>query len=76
MLKVLEHILMTWPALQPDHKLYNDAVKDLQTESMIELQRLAVKMPDHLLVRVAFLCIFLFLTVSICMKANLLSGCL
>lgn len=50
MLKVLEHILMTWPAPQPEHKLFNDAVKDLQSESMVELQRLASKMPDHLLV--------------------------
>ncbi|KAK0669753.1 putative importin beta-related nuclear transport receptor [Cercophora samala] len=49
MLRVLEHILMTWPALQPDHKLLNDAIRDLQNESMIELQRLASKMPDHLL---------------------------
>jgi exportin-5 len=51
MLKVLEHILMTWPAPQPNHKQLNDAIKDLQSESMIELQRLAGKMPDHLLVR-------------------------
>ncbi|KAK3989669.1 putative importin beta-related nuclear transport receptor [Cladorrhinum sp. PSN332] len=49
MLKVLEHILMTWPALQPEHKVFNDAIRDLQTESMVELQRLASKMPDHLL---------------------------
>ncbi|KAI5466497.1 armadillo-type protein [Mariannaea sp. PMI_226] len=49
MLKVLEHILMTWPALQPDHRAYNDAIKDLQGESMVELQRLASEMPDHLL---------------------------
>jgi exportin-5 len=51
MLKVLEHILMTWPTPQPEHKLFNDAIKDLQSESMVELQRLASKMPDHLLVR-------------------------
>lgn len=50
MLRVLEHILMTWPALHPDHRLYNDAIRDLQTESMVELQRLASKMPDPLLV--------------------------
>lgn len=49
MLKVLEHILMTWPALQPEHRAYNDAIKDLQADSMIELHRLATKMPDHLL---------------------------
>lgn len=49
MLKVLEHILMTWPTSDPSHKAYNEAVKDLQTESMLELQRLASKLPDHLL---------------------------
>ncbi len=55
MLKVLEHILMTWPSPQADHHLYNDAVRDLQTESMMELQRLAAKMPDHLLVWLSLL---------------------
>ncbi|KAI2469156.1 ARM repeat-containing protein [Annulohypoxylon bovei var. microspora] len=49
MLKVLEHILVTWPATHPDHKVYTDAIKELQAESMVELQRLAAKMPDHLL---------------------------
>ncbi|KAL3952314.1 hypothetical protein ACCO45_014031 [Purpureocillium lilacinum] len=49
MLKVLEHILVTWPNLEPDFRAFNDAVKDLQGESMIELQRLAAEMPDHLL---------------------------
>ncbi|KAI1117781.1 armadillo-type protein [Nemania sp. NC0429] len=49
MLRVLEHILVTWPATHPDYKLYSDAIKDLQAESMVELQRLAAKMPDHLL---------------------------
>ncbi|KAI0012382.1 ARM repeat-containing protein [Xylariaceae sp. FL0662B] len=49
MLKVLEHILMTWPATQPNHRVYTDAVKELQSESMVELQRLAAKMPDDLL---------------------------
>lgn len=51
MLKVLEHILLTWPTLDPEHRAYNDAVKELQSESMVELQRLAAEMPDHLLVR-------------------------
>jgi exportin-5 len=50
MLKVLEHILLTWPALQPEYRAFNDAIKDLQGESMVELQRLASEMPDHLLV--------------------------
>lgn len=50
MLKVLEHILMTWPSLEPDYRSLNDAIKDLQSESMVELQRLASEMPDHLLV--------------------------
>ncbi|PHH83992.1 hypothetical protein CDD83_2665 [Cordyceps sp. RAO-2017] len=49
MMKVLEHILLTWPALEPEHRAFNDAVKDLQGESMIELQRLAAEMSDHLL---------------------------
>ncbi|KAI0389345.1 ARM repeat-containing protein [Xylariaceae sp. FL0594] len=49
MFRVLEHILVTWPATHPEHRLYTDAVKDLQAESMVELQRLAAKMPDHLL---------------------------
>ena len=50
MFKVLEHILVTWPATHPDHRVYTDAIKELQAESMVELQRLAAKMPDHLLV--------------------------
>ena len=50
MLKVLEHILVTWPALEPEYRAFNDAIKDLQSESMNELQRLASEMPDHLLV--------------------------
>lgn len=49
MLKVLEHILMTWPAVQPEYKYLNEAIKDLQAESIVELQRLAFKMPDNLL---------------------------
>lgn len=50
MLKVLEHILVTWPSLKaPENRSFNDAVKDLQSESMVELQRLATKQPDHLL---------------------------
>lgn len=49
MLKVLEHILMTWPAAQPEYKYLNEAIKDLQAESITELQRLAFKMPDNLL---------------------------
>ena len=53
MLKVLEHILVTWPATHPDHRAYTDAIKELQSESLAELQRLAAKMPDHLLVREA-----------------------
>lgn len=49
MLKVLQHILMTWPAAQPEHRFFNEAIKDLQAESITELQRLAYKMPDNLL---------------------------
>ncbi|KAH9890878.1 armadillo-type protein [Xylariomycetidae sp. FL2044] len=48
-LKVLEHVLMNWPGTEPVHKMYTEAVKDLQAESMNELQRLAATMPDHLL---------------------------
>jgi exportin-5 len=50
MLKVLEHILMSRPIEQPDYSAYNDAVKELQVDGMYELQRLASKMPDQLLV--------------------------
>jgi exportin-5 len=50
MLKVLEHILMSRPIEQPQYSAYNDAVKELQTDGMYELQRLAGKMPDQLLV--------------------------
>ncbi|RFU73541.1 hypothetical protein TARUN_8703 [Trichoderma arundinaceum] len=49
MLKVLEHIILTWPVLEPEYRAYNDAIKDFQVESMVELHRLAVGMPDHLL---------------------------
>ncbi|KXJ90698.1 armadillo-type protein [Microdochium bolleyi] len=48
-LKVLEHILVTWPATRPEHRVYTEAIKELQTESLSELQRLAINMPDHLL---------------------------
>ncbi|CAK7566974.1 MAG: karyopherin [Sporothrix epigloea] len=50
MLKVLEHILMTWPSpREPEYRAFNDAIKELQSESMVELQRLAIKQPDHLM---------------------------
>ena len=50
MLKVLEHILMSRPAEHPEYTVYAEAVKELQADSMYELQRLASKMPDQLLV--------------------------
>lgn len=50
MLKVLQHILMIQPLEQPDNTAYTEAVKELQVESMYELQRLASKMPNQLLV--------------------------
>lgn len=53
MLKVLEHILVTWPTLEPAYRAFNEATKDLQGESMVELQRLASEMPDHLLVTIS-----------------------
>ncbi|KAL3426143.1 nuclear import and export protein [Phlyctema vagabunda] len=49
MLKVLEHILMISPVEHLDQPAYTDAVKELQTDTMYELQRLATKMPDQLL---------------------------
>jgi exportin-5 len=51
MLKVLENILMSRPTEYPEHAAYTDAVKDLHTDCMHELHRLATKMPDHMLVR-------------------------
>lgn len=51
MLKVLEHILMSRPIEQPEYTAYNEAVKELLTDGTYELQRLASKMPDQLLVR-------------------------
>lgn len=55
MLKVLEHIILTWPVLEPAYGAYNDAIKDFQVESMVELHRLAIGMPDHLLVCFSFI---------------------
>ena len=50
MLKVLEHILMSRPVERPEFGAYSDAVKDLLADGTHELQRLASKMPDQLLV--------------------------
>jgi exportin-5 len=50
MLKVLQHILMSHPTEHPEHVAYSEAVKELQADGMYELQRLASKMPDQLLV--------------------------
>lgn len=49
MLKVLEQILMTRPAERPEHPAYTEAVKELQSDCLHELQRLAMKVPDQLL---------------------------
>ncbi|TAQ84731.1 hypothetical protein B7494_g6960 [Chlorociboria aeruginascens] len=49
MLKVLEHMLMSRLVEQPEHSAYSDAVKELQTDTAYEMQRLASKMPDQLL---------------------------
>jgi exportin-5 len=49
MLKVLEHVLMTQPVDKPECQAYSDAVKELQSDAMHELNRLAMKMPDQLL---------------------------
>lgn len=50
MLKVLQQIIMARPVERPELAPYSEAVKDFQTESMYELQRLASKMPNQLLV--------------------------
>ncbi|KAI9801654.1 MAG: hypothetical protein M1833_002336 [Piccolia ochrophora] len=49
MLNVLKHILTTQRVGDPEHPVYNEAVKDLQNDCTHELQRLAFKMPDDLL---------------------------
>ncbi|RKF53840.1 Protein MSN5 [Erysiphe neolycopersici] len=50
MLKVLEQILTNKVSESPQHHKYTEAVMDMQQASLIELQRLALKMPDQLLV--------------------------
>lgn len=50
MLKVLQHILMSQPVEHPEYSAYSDAVKELQSDGIHELQRLASRMPDQLLV--------------------------
>ncbi len=50
MLRVLEHVLMSRPAERPEYPAYTDAVKELQADGVYELQRIATKMPDSLLV--------------------------
>jgi exportin-5 len=50
MLKVLEH-LMCQPAEKPEYQAYTDAVKELQTDAMHELRRIAIKMPNQVFVR-------------------------
>lgn len=49
MLKVLERIIMTRPAERPEYPAYTDAVKELQSDCIHELQRLALKVPDQLM---------------------------
>jgi exportin-5 len=51
MLKVLEHLLMCHPAERPEYQAYTDAVKELQTDAMHELRRIAIKMPNQVFVR-------------------------
>ena len=50
MLKILEHILLTRPAECGTNHAYADAVKELMNVCTTEIQRLAMKMPDHLMV--------------------------
>jgi exportin-5 len=47
MLRVLEHILTTQMPERPEHQAYSDAVKELQIESVNDLRRLAIKIPDQ-----------------------------
>ncbi|RKF77437.1 Protein MSN5 [Golovinomyces cichoracearum] len=49
MLKVLEHILTNKISEFPEHFKYTEAVKEMQMDSLHELQRLAIRMPDQLL---------------------------
>jgi len=51
MLKVLEQLLTSRHVERLGYSAYSDAVKELQADSVYELQRLASKMPDQLLVR-------------------------
>lgn len=53
MLKVLEQLLTSRHVERPEYPAYNDAVKELQADSVYELQRLASKMPDQLLVSIS-----------------------
>ena len=41
---------MSQPVEKPQYTAYSEAVKELQIDGMYELQRLATKMPDQLLV--------------------------
>ncbi|KAK6524201.1 hypothetical protein TWF694_005861 [Orbilia ellipsospora] len=49
MLKALEYVLLTRLPENTPNPNYNDAVKDLQSTCISELQRLALKMPDNLI---------------------------
>ncbi|CUS06929.1 unnamed protein product [Tuber aestivum] len=49
MLKILEHVLLTRPREYPANHAYTDAVKELMGVCTTEIQRLAMKMPDHLM---------------------------
>jgi hypothetical protein len=60
---------MSRPAEHPEHGPYSDAVKELQADSTYELQRLASKMPDQLLVRWIFsVLVLLAYTVTGCLR--------
>ncbi|KAI5814832.1 armadillo-type protein [Pyronema omphalodes] len=50
MFKILEHILLTRPPEYPQNPAYMDALKELTNVCTTEIQRLAMKMPDHLMV--------------------------
>jgi hypothetical protein len=70
---------MTWPTLEPRYRDYNESIKELQSESTVELQRLALEMPDHLLVGILSLAcpsmLRLLITSRMC-TTNWKLGCL
>lgn len=46
-LKVLEHILMTDAAENPDYPAYSEAVRELHSLTTYEVRRLAIRYADY-----------------------------